>query len=84
MARNKKVPIDKQLCIKIVREQIIFHIQLLKVDKEELLELVPETQQAKKVKSSTQNIYTYLIKKTEKDVISIVARFSNDLEPNEI
>jgi hypothetical protein len=56
----------------------------LKVDKEELMELIPETQQAKKVKSSTQNIYTYLIKKNEKDVISIVARFSNELEPSEI
>lgn len=36
-----------------MREQIQFHIQLLKVDKEELMELIPETQQAKKVKSST-------------------------------
>ena len=26
VARNKKVPITKKLCIKIVREQILFHI----------------------------------------------------------
>jgi hypothetical protein len=54
------------------------------VDKDELIDLIPDTQHAKKIKSSTQNIYTYLIKKNEKDVISIVARFSNELEPVEI
>ena len=46
--------------------------------------MVPETQLAKKVKDKSSNIYTYLIKKNEKDVISVLARFSNEFEPNEI
>jgi hypothetical protein len=36
------------------------------------------------VKDKSSNIYTYLIKKNEKDVISVLARFSNEFESNEI
>jgi len=43
--------------------------------KKELMEFVPDTLLARKVKEKTCNIYTYLIKKNEKDLIQILVVF---------
>lgn len=43
VSRNKKVPITKALCLKIVREQIAFHKTLYRIPKKDLLDLVPES-----------------------------------------
>jgi hypothetical protein len=52
--------------------QINFHKKLFKLPKEILVGLIPETKAAKAVKSKTQNIYMYLVKKNEKDVLAMV------------
>ena len=44
VARNKKVPITKKQCIRIVTDQIIFHKRLFNFPTKELNDLVPETQ----------------------------------------
>lgn len=51
-----------------MREQIAFHKTLYRIPKKDLLDLVPESAQPKN-KDKNQCIYTYLIKKNEKDVI---------------
>ena len=48
------------------------------------MELVPDTVLARKVKDRTCNIYTYLIKKNEKDLIQILVAHQNSMQPPEI
>ena len=54
--------------MRTVSEQILFHKKLLKLDKEELKRLIPETQSTRKIKDRTYNTYTYLIKKNEREI----------------
>ena len=42
IARNKKIAITKNLCLKIVKEQISFHKTIFRLPKKELLDLVPD------------------------------------------
>lgn len=69
ISRKSIVQIPEELGLRIVEEQIFFHKKLLRLPMEELKELIPKTQVARKIKDKTYNIYTYLIKKNEKDVI---------------
>jgi hypothetical protein len=69
ISRNKLIQIPLYLGVRVVKEQIFFHKKLLKLPNNELKELIPKTQSARKIKDKTYNIYNYLIKKNEKDVI---------------
>ncbi len=48
------------------------------------MELVPDTQAAKREKDRTSNIYTYLIRRNEKDIIALLSRFQTELTEEEI
>jgi hypothetical protein len=48
------------------------------------MELIPDTQAARKEKDRTCNIYTYLIRRNEKDIIALLVRFQNELTKEEI
>jgi hypothetical protein len=80
VGRKPIIKIPEELGLRIVKEQIFFHKKLLKLPKEELKELIPKTKvisskekvgsaDMKKIKDKTYFIYTFLIKKNEKDVI---------------
>jgi hypothetical protein len=80
VGRKPIIKIPEELGLRIVKEQIFFHKKLLKLPKEELKELIPKTKvisskekvgsaDIKKIKDKRYFIYTYLIKKNEKDVI---------------
>jgi hypothetical protein len=56
----------------------------LRLPKEELKELIPKTQVTRKIKDKTYNIYTYLIKKNEKDVIQLLLRYKDNLPKDKI
>lgn len=84
IAIHDKSLISKDICLRIAKQLIDFNKTLYSLPKKELLELVPDTQLARKVKDRTSNIYTYLIKKNEKDLIQILVRFQDSLQPNEI
>jgi hypothetical protein len=49
------------MCLDIAEQQIKFHKCLYSLPKKELMDLVPDTALARKVKDRTCNIYTYLI-----------------------
>lgn len=84
ISRKALIKIPEELGLRIVKEQIFFHKKLLKLPKEELKELIPKTKVARKIKDRTYNIYTYLIKKNEKDVIQLLNRFQNVLSAEKI
>jgi len=84
ISRKALIKIPEELGLRIVKEQIFFHKKLLKLPKEELKELIPKTQVARKIKDRTYNIYTYLIKKNEKDVIQLLNRFQDVLSAEKI
>ena len=65
VSRKNKVTISEELCLRIISEQIAFHKKLLKLPKEELKQLIPQTESTRKIKDRTYNIYTYLVKKNE-------------------
>ena len=69
IAKTKLVKVSKEMCLQIAERHIQFHKCLYSLPKKELTELVPDTVLARKVKDRTCNIYTYLIKKNEKDLI---------------
>jgi hypothetical protein len=48
VGRNNKIKIPKSLSLKIIREQILFHKILFKLDKSKLLALVPDGHKLKK------------------------------------
>ena len=58
------------MLLKIVHEQIQFHKTLYALPKKDLLSLLPTT--ADLSKPPSQLIYSYLVKKNEKDVIRIL------------
>jgi SUMO ligase MMS21 Smc5/6 complex component len=43
------------------------------------MKLIPQTQAAKAVKSKTQNIYMYLIKKNEADILKLVQQIYKEI-----
>lgn len=81
--RSKKIKIDKAICLKVVKEQIAFHKTLYRLPRKDLLDLVPEAQGIRKDKEKAQNIYTYLIKRNEKDVIQILLQYCSHLTTEE-
>lgn len=72
VSKKFKVHISEELCLRILSEQILFHKKLLKLDKEELKCLIPETQSTRKIKDRTYNTYTYLVKKNEREILNLV------------
>ena len=79
ISKKSKIFITEELCLRTVSEQILFHKKLLKLDKEELKRLIPETQQTRKIKDRTYNTYTYLVKKNEHLILGLVKRHQNNL-----
>jgi len=75
VCRNTKIPVSKELCLKTAHNQILFHKKLFNLPKQDLMELIPDTQAARKEKDRTCNIYTYLIRRNEKDIIALLERF---------
>ena len=92
ISRKQLIKIPEELGLRILKEQIFFHKKLVRLPKEELKELIPKklelkqsTKVAKKPKENkTYNIYTYLIKKNEKDVIQLLSRFQDVLSAEKI
>jgi hypothetical protein len=48
------------------------------------MDLIPDTQAARKEKDRTCNIYAYLIKRNEKDIIASLVRIQSQLTEEEI
>jgi hypothetical protein len=84
ISRKPSVRIPEELGLRIVKDQIFFHKKLLKLPNNELKELIPKTQVARKIKDKTYNIYNYLIKKNEKDVIQLLTRYQDGLAADKI
>ena len=74
IGKKIKINISQDLCIRVIHEQITFHKKLLKLPKEDLKKLIPETQETRKIKDRTYNIYTYLVKKNEIMILSLLKR----------
>ena len=74
ISKKSKIFIDDEICLRVVSEQILFHKKLLKIDKEELKRLIPDTQSTRKIKDRTYNTYTYLVKKNEREILGLVRR----------
>lgn len=68
----RRARVDYALALRIIFQQIAFHKKLIKLPKNLLMEMIPKTQAAKAVKSKTQNIYMYLVKKNEKEITYLV------------
>ena len=79
VSKKSKIFITEELCLRTISEQILFHKKLLKLDKEELKRLIPETQSTRKIKDRTYNTYTYLVKKNEHLILGLVKRHQNNL-----
>jgi len=56
----------------------------LKLDKEELKQLIPDTKQTRKIKDRTYNTYTYLVRKNEREILGLVKRIQNGLQADQI
>ena len=74
ISKKLKIAISEELCKRMVSAQILFHKKLLRLDKEELKRLIPETQSTRKIKDRTYNTYTYLVKKNEWEILNLVKR----------
>ena len=79
VSKRSKIHLSEELCLRTVFEQILFHKKLLKIDKEELKRLIPETETTRKNKDRTYNTYTYLVKKNEWEIINLIKRYQNTL-----
>ena len=84
ISRKSLIFITEELGLRIVNDQIFFHKKLLKLPKDELKDLIPKTEIARKIKDKTYNIYTYLIKKNEKDVIQLLLRYKDNITNEKI
>ena len=84
VSRRNKVVLSEELCLRIISEQIAFHKKLLKLPKEELKQMIPQTESTRKIKDRTYNIYTYLVKKNENQIISLLQRHQNNISPEVI
>lgn len=72
ISKKAKLFISEELSLRIISEQILFHKKLLKLDKQELKQLIPETQSTRKIKDRTYNTYAYLVKKNEIEILGLV------------
>ena len=43
VSKKQKIFISDDICLRTISEQILFHKKLLKIDKEELKKLIPDT-----------------------------------------
>ena len=77
ISKKSKLFISEELCLRVISEQILFHKKLLKLDKQELKQLIPETQSTRKIKDRTYNTYAYLVKKNEIEILGLVQRHQN-------
>ena len=84
VSRRNKVVLSEELCLRIISEQIAFHKKLLKLPKEELKQMIPQTESTRKIKDRPYNIYTYLVKKNENQIISLLQRHQNNISPEVI
>lgn len=85
VSKKLKIRISTDLCVRTISKQISFHKNLLMLPKEELTKLIPESQQSttssKRVTNSrTHNIYTYLVRRNERDIIGLVRRHQSDFD----
>ena len=46
--------------------------------------MIPQTESTRKIKDRTYNIYTYLVKKNENQIISLLQRHQNNISPEVI
>ena len=79
VSKKLKIGISEDLCLRTVSQQIDFHKKLVRMPKEELKKLIPETKSAKKIKDRTYNMYTYLIRKNERGILGLVKRHQHSL-----
>ena len=84
VGKKHKISITEELCLSTISQQILFHKRLLKLDKDELKQLIPQTQTALKIKDRTYNAYTYLVKKNEREILGLVKRIQNNLHPDTV
>ena len=57
---------------------------MFSLDKKSLMELVPNTQLARKTRDRTSNIYTYLVKRSERELIRILVTHQSAWSRDEI
>ena len=84
VCKNPKIDAQRDQCYKVIMDQIMFHKKLMRLPKRELQELIPDTVTARKEKDRTCNIYSYLVRKNEKDVIQVLNRIQAFLEEHEV
>lgn len=75
---------EKPLILTIVQQMISYHRSLYSIDKRKLMELVPDTQLARKTRDRTCNIYTYLVKRNEKELIKLLVQYQSAWTREEI
>lgn len=76
--------VEKPLSLSIVEQMIVYHRCLYSLEKRALMELVPDTQLARKTRDRTSNIYTYLIKKSERELIKILVTHQSSWSRDDI
>ena len=74
VSKKIKIHISLDLCERTISQQIAFYKKLLSLPKEEIKRVIPETESSRKTKDRTSNIYTYLIKKNERELLGLVKR----------
>jgi hypothetical protein len=81
IARNKKITIPKPVLLKLVREQINFHKTLLKIPREQLLAAIGDQRDPKRDK--LWNVYNFLVKRNERDLIQVIQQYSERISSEE-
>jgi hypothetical protein len=74
VATISSIEVRKETCLRLAEQQIRFHKQLWMLPRKALTDLVPPTLLARQTKDRTCNIYTYLIKGNEKDIIKMLVQ----------
>ena len=73
------VSISEQLCVRTVSDLILFHRKLLNLPRDQLKSVIPDTQEARRAKDRVYNIYLYLIKKNEREILRLLSRYQDKL-----
>lgn len=81
---SQHIHVEKPLSLRIVEQMIAYHRCLFSLDKKSLMELVPNTQLARKTRDRTSNIYTYLVKRSERELIRILVTHQSAWSRDEI
>ena len=81
---QRSISIEKDLCVRNLSELITFHRKLVELPRDQLKKVIPETQEAKKARDRTFNIYLYLVKKSERQMIGLLRRHVERLTSSEL